>query len=147
MNLKRHIINNTGQQLGDEYHDSFVRFLSNKDTLNLLGIKPPYRAIGLEVKTSDSGRRKSDLIVLNHELSIIEAKVIRSLNPDRESVRIKQMNNQLTSAYSFFKRKNINTQISLIGAYKKINETSFSFYYLPPSGLSIDCLEIFKRSM
>jgi hypothetical protein len=142
MNLVDYITKNKGIQRGDKTHDSFVKFLSRKEVLESLGIHPPYHAIGFEVKVSKGGRRSCDLIVLNHELSIVEVKVIRSSTPKAETKRIKEMNNQLKGDYSYFNRKNIDTKIKLIGVYKNLDENYFNFYILPPSGLNVDHLEI-----
>jgi hypothetical protein len=142
MNLVDYINENTGIQRGDEIHDSFVRFLSEEEILKSLGITPPYHARGFEVKASNSGRKRGDLIIFNNELVIIEAKVIRSLDPKMEIRRIKDINNQLKKGYSYFNKKKIETPIKLIGAYKLINEQHFNFYILPPSGLKVDSLEI-----
>jgi hypothetical protein len=144
MNLRDYITENKGVQRGDEHHDSLVRFLSGEEILRSLGIDPPYHAIGFEVKVSDSagGSRRCDLAVLNHELTIIEAKVIRSPNCKRKKTRIKEINSQLVHDYSFFIRKNVNTGIRLIGAYRLFDEKEINFYNLPPCGLSLDNLEI-----
>jgi len=104
MNLVDYIIKNRGLQKGDEYHDSFVRLLSSEKILKSLGINPPYNAIGFEVKAPDSSER-CDLMVLNHELTIIEAKVIRSSNCKTETRRIKEINRQLVFFYPFLKEK------------------------------------------
>lgn len=145
MNLVDYIIKNRGLQRGDEYHDSFVRFLSSEEILKNLGINPPYHVIEFEVKVSNNNSNKRcDLIILNHELSIIEAKVIRSSNQKTKTKRIKKNNKQLAYCYSFFKKKKINTRIRLIGAYKYVYENQFNFYDLPSSGLSLGSLEILQ---
>jgi hypothetical protein len=143
MNLVDYIVKNKGVQRGDEYHDSFIRYLSTETILKSLGINPPYNAIEFEVKAPNSSRR-CDLIVLNHELTIIEAKVIRSPNPKTESRRIKEINKQLVAYYPFFKRKRINAKIRLIGVYKRIDEDNLRFYDLPSCGASLDNLEILQ---
>jgi hypothetical protein len=144
MDLVNYIRENTGIQLGDDYHDSFVRFLSNEKILKLMGIDPPYQAIGFEVKAAKKARKKADLVVFNHELSIIEAKVIRSSNIHTESSRLRDINKQLISDYIYFNKKNLDVKIRLIGAYKHLNEENFNFYNLPSSGLNLNCLEILQ---
>src|SRR4030043_39494 len=111
MNLVNYIIENRGVQRSDEIHDSFVRLLSSEEILKSLGINPPYHAMGFEVKASNGGRRGCDLIVLNHELSIIEAKVIRSLDHKKRTKRVRHIHNQLKADYSFFNRKKIGPHI------------------------------------
>jgi len=144
MNLADYITENKGVQRGDEYHDSLIKFLSIEEILKRLGINPPYHAIGFEVKVSDSagGSRRCDLAVLNHELTVIEGKVIRS--PNCKTKRIREINRQLAYDYSFFKRRKIDIGIRLIGAYRFIDEKEINFYNLPPCGLSIDDLEILQ---
>lgn len=146
MNLVNYINENTGMQRGDEIHNSFVRLLSWEEILERLGINPPYHAMGFEVSVSNGGRRKCDLMVLNHELSIIEAKVIRSLNPGTETTRKKQLNKQLLRDHNFFNKKTRDTKIRLIGAYKNHGDNFFNWYELPPSGLNVDSLEILQIS-
>ncbi|MDP3026256.1 MAG: hypothetical protein Q8N63_01000 [Nanoarchaeota archaeon] len=146
MNLVDYIVKNRGLQRGDEHHDSFIQFLSGEKILKFLGINPPYLTIGFEVKVSNSDEdsRKCDLAVFNHELTIIEAKVIRSQNCKTKKTRIEENNRQLCHDYSFFNKRKIDAGIRLIGAYKFINEEEINFYNLPPCGLSLDDLEILQ---
>lgn len=129
MRLENYLTENSGPQGGDSHHDSFVRFLSTEEVLKSLGILPPYRIIALEVEISPPGKR-CDLAVLNHELTLIEAKVIRSKKPKTKISRINGINSQLSADYSYFKRGNFMEKIRLVGAYKMLDESHFYFYDL-----------------
>ncbi len=149
MNLEKYLKNNTMKDVKQErIHSSFIETICNN--LNEIGIGSPYK-IFKEVRLSDLNKknkeekgkkytqknrfnRQSDLVIFNSDLYIIEAKVIRTNNPERkERNKIRELRRQLSEGFSFFK-KNFKTYPILIGAYKRLNSNHFYFYYQNSDG-------------
>ena len=167
MDLEGYLEANTTNIIQERIHSLFIEIIC--DNLDKIGIKPPYK-IFKEVRLKNFKKskpeedyepknprlinkefyRQSDLIILNSDLYIIEAKVIRTINHEKkESDKIREIRKQLSAAYAFF---NGNFKDSpkfppvLIGAYQRLNSNNFYFYRQNPDGSAPNSLEISKVS-
>lgn len=149
-NLMNYLTSNVVTAKQEKIHSEFVSTICNN--LENIGINQPYDFFK-EVRLRDFEKdkqedeepsnfrfinrevyRQSDIIVVNHELYIIEAKVIRTNNHKRkEGDKIRELRKQLTAGYSFFKR-NFGIHPNLIGAYETLNSNHFNYFYQNPDG-------------
>lgn len=154
MDLEAYLSKNEGLVKIESCHSRFVDFIS--ENLDIFGIAEPYtqfREVSLfeetqvkvktkskksevKVKTKIKTLSQSDLIILNSDFYIFEAKTIQINGEDphrRERSKIKDIGKQLSLAYSYF-NKRFNIKPVLIGAYKQQTDSDFFYFHQNPDG-------------